>query len=119
MIHYNLICGDCLEEMRKMKNNSVDVIITSPPYNDSGYTENDKENKWHFKYENAENIDNYFEWQCDCIDEMLRITKRHIRDFIGCEIYKPYFDIASQRMADENSQITLFDYLKEAKNEDT
>ena len=54
------------------------MIITSPPYNDSGYTERDKECKRHFKYENAENREDWFEWQCECIDEMLRITKRHV-----------------------------------------
>ena len=78
MIDYNLILGDCLTEMKKMKDCSVDVIITSPPYNDSGSTENDKINKRHYKYETFENREDWFEWQCECIDEMLRITKRHI-----------------------------------------
>lgn len=78
MIKYNLIYGDCLEEMQKMEKALVDVIITSPPYNDSGSTESDKANNRHFKYENAENREDWFEWQCECIDQMLRITKRHI-----------------------------------------
>lgn len=33
MSRFDLICGDCLEEMAKMPSSSVDVIITSPPYN--------------------------------------------------------------------------------------
>ena len=78
MIDFKLIHGDCLEEMKKMADKSVDVIITSPPYNDSGNTESDKINKRHFKYENAENRDDWYEWQCEVIDEMLRITKRHV-----------------------------------------
>ncbi len=28
----NLILGDCLEEMRKMEDNSIDLTVTSPPY---------------------------------------------------------------------------------------
>jgi len=28
-----IICGDCLEVMKTMKENSVDAIITDPPYN--------------------------------------------------------------------------------------
>ena len=28
----NLICGDCLEEMKKIPNNSIDLILTDPPY---------------------------------------------------------------------------------------
>ena len=26
--------GDCLEEMKKIEDNSIDLIITSPPYAD-------------------------------------------------------------------------------------
>ena len=78
MIEYKLINGDCLEEMRKMPSGGVDVVFTSPPYNDSGYTDNDKKNKRHFKYENAENRDNWYEWQIECIEEMLRVAKRQV-----------------------------------------
>jgi modification methylase len=35
--HINLILGDCLEELSKIPNNSIDVVITSPPYNKAGY----------------------------------------------------------------------------------
>jgi len=75
---YKLIHGDCLEEMKKMQDKSVDVVFTSPPYNDSGKTESDKIHKRHFKYENVEHRKDWFEWQCECIDEMLRICKRQI-----------------------------------------
>ena len=27
-----IICGDCLEEMRKMEDNSINAIVTDPPY---------------------------------------------------------------------------------------
>ena len=76
MIHYNLIHGDCLEEMRKMDSQSIDVVFTSPPYNDSGTTEKAKEMKWHFKYEVCEKRDDWLEWQIECIDEMLRVARR-------------------------------------------
>lgn len=78
MINYKLICGDCLEEMKKMQDGEVDVIFTSPPYNDSGTTESDKENKRHFKYEIAENREDWYEWQCDVIEECLRVAKRQV-----------------------------------------
>lgn len=71
-----IIHGDCLEEMRKMPNGYVDAVFTSPPYNDSGVSESDKQNKRHFKYENSEFRKDWFEWQCECIDEMLRVSKR-------------------------------------------
>ena len=29
---YNLILGDCLEEMKKIPSASIDLIVTDPPY---------------------------------------------------------------------------------------
>ena len=29
-----LICGDCIEKMAEMPDNSVDLTVTSPPYDD-------------------------------------------------------------------------------------
>ena len=54
------------------------MVFTSPPYNDSGYTENDRINGRHFKYEYVEKRDDWFTWQCECIDEMLRVAKRQV-----------------------------------------
>jgi len=28
-----IICGDCLTVMKEMPDNSVDLVVTSPPYN--------------------------------------------------------------------------------------
>ena len=78
MIDYKLIHGDCLDEMKKMTSGCVDVVFTSPPYNDSGTTEKDKEKRRHFKYEVAENREDWLEWQIECIDEMLRLAKRTV-----------------------------------------
>lgn len=72
---YKIINGDCLEEMRKMADNSIDYIFTSPPYNDSAKTKRDIETKRHCKYKETEYRKDWFEWQCEVIDEMLRITK--------------------------------------------
>lgn len=30
---HKIICGDCIEVMREMKNDSVDLLLTDPPYN--------------------------------------------------------------------------------------
>ena len=53
-------------------------MFTSPPYNDSGKTERDMEKKRHTKYSTIEYREDWFEWQCECIDEMLRIAKRQV-----------------------------------------
>ena len=34
---------DCLETMKRMPDNFIDVIITSPPYNKNFYTKKTKE----------------------------------------------------------------------------
>ena len=78
MSDFKLICGDCLQIMKEMKDQSVDVVFTSPPYNDSGTTERDKEMKRHMKYENVEFRDDWFEWQCECIDEMVRLSRKYV-----------------------------------------
>ena len=74
-------CGDGLELMRNMADGSVDVSFTSPPYNDSGKGGDfHRKGGSHTKYltpecESRENKD-WFEWQCECIDEMLRVSKK-------------------------------------------
>lgn len=75
---YLLICDDCMNVLKSMDDCSVDVVFTSPPYNDSGKTERDMETKRHTKYEHHEFRSDWFEWQCSVIDELLRVTKRHI-----------------------------------------
>ena len=29
-----IICGDCLNELKKFPSNSIDLVVTSPPYDD-------------------------------------------------------------------------------------
>lgn len=57
---------------------SVDMIFTSPPYNDSAKTERDVETKRHLKYQEIEFRDDWFEWQTECLNEMLRIARRQV-----------------------------------------
>lgn len=77
-MEYSIINGDCLELMKKMNSGSVDVVFTPPPYNDSGNSQSDMENKRHTKYEYIELRNDWFEWQKECINEMLRVCKRQV-----------------------------------------
>jgi len=43
----NLILGDCLEEMKKMPDKSIDLVVTSPPYDNL----RDYGNDWVFNFE--------------------------------------------------------------------
>lgn len=85
---YNM---DCLEGMRQMADGSVDHCLTSPPYNfclrvrGEDYTRRSKNEEFGHtgqkmnKYTNGLtddlDMEDYFDWQCQCIDEMLRISK--------------------------------------------
>jgi len=77
---YKIINEDCLEYMKKQQDSKFDVTFTSPPYNDSG-NENDgciEKGYRHRKYTFVENRKDWFEWQCECIKEMQRITKKFV-----------------------------------------
>jgi len=83
-----IICGDCLDVMRKMPDNCVDLIVTSPPYNlknstGNGMKANTKSGKWAgnalqngYSHYN-DNIPNgeYADWQHNCLKEMFRLIK--------------------------------------------
>tara|TARA_B100000676_G_scaffold310429_1_gene376951 strand:- start:1251 stop:1931 length:681 start_codon:yes stop_codon:yes gene_type:complete len=65
----NLIQGDCFEEMPKIKSQSVDMVITSPPYN----------RKRNDKYNNHIDIENdYVAFLKKTIEECLRICKGNV-----------------------------------------
>jgi len=82
---YNI---DCLECMKQMADDSVDCCVTSPPYNVGLYVSNGKYAKRNNSQRNGQafnkykgdmvdqrTMEEYFDWQCQCIDEMLRICK--------------------------------------------
>ena len=64
-----LFNADCLEIMQNMPDNSVDYVLTSPPYNRK---RNDK-----YKLYNDQ-IEDYFTFNKIVIEELLRISKKHI-----------------------------------------
>lgn len=83
-----IICGDCLEVMREIPSESIDLVVTSPPYNlknstGNGMNVNTKTGKWagnalqngYSHYDDCMPYDKYVEWQHNCLIEMLRITK--------------------------------------------
>lgn len=85
-----VIQGDCLEVMKQMPNKSVDLILTSPPYNMRLRIRNGKyitrENTKHFskKYEHFDDaipIEEFYSFHKKCITEMLRISKIVVYNF--------------------------------------
>ena len=84
-IRNQIICGDAVEEMKKIPSNSIDIIITSPPYNLKNSTGNGMKDgrggKWanaalqngYSNYDDNMPHEEYVKWQRDCLSEMLRI----------------------------------------------
>jgi site-specific DNA-methyltransferase (adenine-specific) len=60
----NLILGDCREKLKELKDNSIDLIFTSPPYSDS------RKNTY-----GGIHPDKYVEWFLPITKELLRVLK--------------------------------------------
>ena len=77
-----VLLDDCLQGMKNMDDNIIDVSFTSPPYNDTGTKNEDVANitssNTHKKYLDVEYRKDWYEWQCEVIDEMLRVTRKYV-----------------------------------------
>lgn len=84
-----IICADCLETMRQMPSESIDLVVTSPPYNlknstGNGMKENTKSGKWagaalqngYTHHDDCMPHEEYALWQRNCLTEMLRLIKQ-------------------------------------------
>lgn len=80
-----IICGDCLEIMKKMPDKCIDLVVTSPPYNLKNSTGNGMKDGRGGKWSNASLLngyshyndnmphDEYVKWQKACLTEMFRL----------------------------------------------
>ena len=84
MLELNKIyCGDCLELMKQLPDKSIDLVVTSPPYNmrtrirNGEYTEREKSEHFSKKYSefsDALPIEEYYNFHKKVIKEYLRIS---------------------------------------------
>jgi len=58
-----IVLGDCLSTLKKLPNESIDLIVSSPPYNVGK------------EYENKKNLDVYLEEQTKVLTECVRVLK--------------------------------------------
>ena len=82
-----IIQGDCLEVMRTLPESSIDLIVTSPPYNlrnsSGGGMRDGRGGKWQSAQllkgyaDHADNMPHadYVAWQRECLAEMVRLIK--------------------------------------------
>lgn len=81
------LCGDCVAIMESLPESSIDLIVTSPPYNLKNSTGNGMKDGRGGKWKNAQLIngyatyndcmphDEYVKWQRECLAEMMRVLK--------------------------------------------
>ena len=82
-----IVTGDAVRKMRLLPDESVDLVVTSPPYNLKNSTGNGMKDGRGGKWANAalldgyvghaDNLphDEYVEWQRECLTEMMRVLK--------------------------------------------
>jgi len=80
-----IICGSAVEVMKQIPDGSIDLIVTSPPYNLKNSTGNGMKDgrggKWanaalqrgYSDHDDCMPHEDYVSWQVDCLREMLRI----------------------------------------------
>lgn len=74
------IIGDSREKLKEFEDNSIDYVLTSPPYNIGMIlgAQDIKSKKPYGKYKDELNSEEYFNFLTLIIDELLRITKKHV-----------------------------------------
>mgnify|MGYP001135818206 CR=1 FL=1 len=67
-------CIDCLEGLKKLNDSSIDLIITSPPYNlgNNHHTGTKK----HKPYEDNMKESDYQKWQIEVLNQCFRVLKK-------------------------------------------
>lgn len=93
---------DCLEGLKKIKDQFVDLIITSPPYN-LGNTHHTG-TKRHKTYDDDMNEQDYQSWQASILDECFRVLKDN-----GSMIYN------HKNRIKKGIQITPYEWINKSK----
>lgn len=81
-----IVCGDAVDVMRSLPDGSIDLVVTSPPYNLKNSTGNGMKDgrggKWanarlqngYSHHHDAMPHNEYVAWQRECLGEMLRLV---------------------------------------------
>ncbi len=81
-----VILGNCIEELKKIKENTIDLIFADPPYNIGKDFGNNKD-KW-------KNTEDYIKWCKLWIDECFRVLKNEgTFYFMTATQFMPYLDV--------------------------
>jgi len=110
-----IICGDSLKIMKTIPDGSIDLIVTSPPYNLKNSTGNGMKDPRSGKWKNAALCngyldhndcmphDKYVKWQRDCLSEMMRIIPEN-----GAVFYNHKWRVQSGLLQDRSDIVCGF-----------
>lgn len=110
-----IICGDTIDVMRKIPDGSIDLVVTSPPYNIKNSTGNGLKDgrggKWanaalqngYTHYDDCLPHEEYVEWQRNCLKEMLRIIPE-----TGAIFYNHKWRVQNGLLQDRTDIVTGF-----------
>lgn len=110
-----IMTGDAVKTMRKMPDESIDVVVTSPPYNLKNSTGNGMKDGRGGKWSNARLLDGYADhddamphdeyvaWQRESLTEMYRLLKP-----TGAIFYNHKWRVQAGLLQDRNDIVTGF-----------
>ena len=119
----NLMNGDCLKELSNIPDGSVDLVVTSPPYNmnlrisarsDGSYRYHSRQivKELTTKYESFDDnlpLDDLFEFNKNVIDELLRTSKLVFYNIQLLTGNKPAFLKLMGHYANEIKEVIIWD----------
>lgn len=80
-----IICGDCIEVMKGMPDNFIDLVVTSPPYNKNGFRGRKDTSRGKGRWQNSDisygnyednlSENKYQEWQINIINRLYKLIK--------------------------------------------
>lgn len=79
-----IVCGDCVEFLKALPDQSVDLTFTDPPYNVK---------KNYGAYLDNMPPEKYLEWMREVIRECRRVSMRGVIFYVGSKLTKMYFDL--------------------------
>ena len=107
-IRNTIVNGDCLEVMRQLPDGSIDLAVTSPPYNlkmpaPTSRWKTRPLSKGYDNYSDTMPDEEYVTWQRDVIAEVMRILKDD-----GALFYNHKWNIKKGRLLDRHDIIAGF-----------
>lgn len=101
-----LICGDCVVELEKISDASIDIVITDPPYG-IGYISNRSQFSEHVTKDGIEN-DEKLDQALDIFSKVMEVLNRktkpdaHIYVFTSWKVYPIFVDVVNKYFTVKN-----------------